>query len=78
MAGGSFAGGTMLYNGATSPVNHTGLIANTMYYYKVWSFDGSFYSGGLSASATTLAVINPTLFAAKGSAPERSEISRVL
>ena len=54
--GGSFAGGTLLYNGTTSPQSHTGLTPSTLYYYKAWSYDGLAYSDGLTASATTQAV----------------------
>ena len=47
-------GGTVLYVGAASPFNHTGLTGNTQYFYKAWSFDGADYSIGLTANATTL------------------------
>ncbi|WP_168026834.1 T9SS-dependent choice-of-anchor J family protein [Ignavibacterium album] len=49
-----FAGGTLLYNGLVSPVNHSGLTGNTQYYYKAFSYNGSVYSPGLTSSATTL------------------------
>ncbi len=55
-----FAGGTMGYNGGTSPFAHTGLPAATLYYYKVFSYDGAFYSPGLTASATTFCGIITT------------------
>ncbi len=46
-------GGTVLqYNSQTS-FAHTGLTANTVYYYKVWSYNGSYYSGGATISAQT-------------------------
>ena len=51
--GQSFAGGTLLYNGTTSPVNHNGLNPLTTYYYKLFSYNGSNYSPGVSANATT-------------------------
>lgn len=51
--GDPFAGGTLLSNGTTSPVNHTGLTAGTVYYYKAFSYDGSDYSSGLTSNATT-------------------------
>lgn len=56
-AGNSLSGGgTIIYNGGITPFNHTGLISNTTYYYKVWSVDGSNnYSTGLFTNATTLA-----------------------
>jgi len=47
-------GGTVLYVGAASPFNHTGLTGTTQYFYKAWSFDGADYSLGLTANATTL------------------------
>ncbi len=49
-----FAGGTLLSNGVTSPIHHTGLIPATTYYYKLFSYDGSNYSSGVTASAQTL------------------------
>ena len=52
--GAAFAGGTVLYTGATSPVSHTGLTGCSTYYYRCWSVSGTNYSAaGLSASATT-------------------------
>ena len=49
-----FAGGTLLYNGITSPVHHTGLNALTTYYYKLFSYNGTSYSAGVTANAQTL------------------------
>ncbi len=49
-----FAGGTLLYNGIVSPVNHTGLNPNTEYFYKAFSYDGDTYSTGITANAKTL------------------------
>jgi hypothetical protein len=48
-------GGTVHYVGvAVSLSNHTGLDANTQYFYKAWSVNGSNeYSTGLTADATT-------------------------
>ena len=51
--GETFAGGTLLYQGTTSPQNHTGLSAGQTLYYKAWSYDGSDYSTGLTDDATT-------------------------
>ena len=51
--GGSFAGGTLLYNGITSPQLHSGLNSATNYFYKAFSFNGTNYSSGLTDSATT-------------------------
>ena len=47
-------GGTVLYVGATSPFNHTGLTQNTQYFYKIWSYNGAAYSSGMTNNATTL------------------------
>ena len=52
--GASFAGGTLLYNGTVSPVNHSGLTQGTTYYYKAFSYNGVSYSPGLTANATTI------------------------
>lgn len=49
-----FAGGTLLFNGITSPVNHTGLNPSTNYYYKAFSYNGINYSAGVTTNATTL------------------------
>ena len=47
-------GGTVIYNGNGSSFNHTGLTANTKYYYKAWSVDASTnYSSGTTTDATT-------------------------
>lgn len=47
-------GGTILYNGSSTSYNHTSLTANTQYYYKVWSVDGSDnYSSGVTGDTTT-------------------------
>jgi hypothetical protein len=56
--GGSFAGGILLYNGINSPVNHTSLMQATTYYYKAFSYNGTNYSTGLTASATTLSSLD--------------------
>jgi hypothetical protein len=55
-----FAGGTLLYNGTVSPVHHTGLNPVTTYYYKLFSYNGTIYSPGVNASATTLNIADPT------------------
>ena len=57
--GNAFAGGTLIYNGTTSPFSHTGLTLGTAYYYKLFSYDGAAYSPGVTANATT-AMVNPT------------------
>ena len=49
-----FAGGTLLYNGTTSPVHHIGLNPLTTYYYKLFSYDGADYSTGVTVDAQTL------------------------
>ncbi len=54
-----FAGGTLLYNGISSPVSHTGLNhTSTTYYYKAFSYDGANYSPGVTANATTLSALD--------------------
>ena len=58
-----FAGGTLLSNGISSPVNHTGLNASTTYYYKAFSYDGTDYSTGLNANATTVCGVASLPFA---------------
>jgi hypothetical protein len=49
-------GGTVLYVGTVAGlVNHTGLTANTQYFYRVWANDGATYSTTFqNANATTL------------------------
>ena len=47
-------GGTVHYIGtAGSLSSHSGLAPNTEYFYKIWSFDSTNYSSGLTANATT-------------------------
>ena len=46
-------GGTVLQYSTAASFNHTGLTANTHYYYKIWSYDGSTYSLGSTANAIT-------------------------
>ncbi|QKJ97633.1 MAG: T9SS type A sorting domain-containing protein [Ignavibacteriota bacterium] len=48
-----FAGGTLLYNGLTSPYSHTSLTPATTYYYRLFSYGGGNYSVGVQTSATT-------------------------
>ncbi|MDY0145345.1 MAG: autotransporter-associated beta strand repeat-containing protein, partial [Kiritimatiellia bacterium] len=53
-AGQTFAGGTVVYAGATSPQNHTGLTGCTKYYYAAWSYNGTTFSAsGSTANETT-------------------------
>ena len=51
-----FAGGELLYNGISSPVNHTELTSSAIYYYKLFSYDGLNYSTGVITNATTLPI----------------------
>lgn len=49
-------GGTVLYAGSGTSTSHSGLPASTQYYYRAWSYTGSFvYSGGVTDDATTFA-----------------------
>lgn len=67
VVGQAFSGGTLLYNGTTSPQNHIGLGASQTVYYKAWSYDNTDYSTGLTDDATTYASEpsnHPTDFAA--------------
>ena len=62
--GQSFAGGTLLYNGTTSPVSHTELTAGTTYYYSAWSKDATDnYSTATIAQAIPI-VPSPAAFSA--------------
>ncbi len=47
-------GGTVMYFGSNTSVNHEDLTAGTVYYYKIWSYDGSSYSTGVTTQATTI------------------------
>ncbi|MBM4176944.1 MAG: T9SS type A sorting domain-containing protein, partial [Ignavibacteria bacterium] len=51
--GDSLAGGKLLYNGTVSPQSHAGLTPITQYYYKLFSYNGTSYSPGVTATATT-------------------------
>ena len=60
-AGQTFAGGTVVYAGATSPQNHTGLSGCTKYYYAAWSYNGTTFSAsGSTANETTDTPAAPT------------------
>jgi hypothetical protein len=51
-------GGFVLYNGNATSFNHTSLTASTIYYYKLWSYNGSVqYSGGTTANAKTFCTL---------------------
>lgn len=54
-------GGTVLQYSGTDSYTHSSLTSNTAYYYKVWSYDGSSYSSGVMANATTSASGTQTL-----------------
>ncbi|HMM12292.1 MAG TPA: MBG domain-containing protein [Bacteroidales bacterium] len=58
--GQSFAGGTLIYNGLSSPFSHTGLTAATTYYYKLFSYSAPMYSSGVTANATTACPVYTT------------------
>ncbi len=47
------AGGEVAAITTTSPFAHTGLIAQTTYYYKLFSYNGSDYSPGVAVNAKT-------------------------
>ena len=48
-------GGTVLFKGAASAFNHTGLSTTTTYYYQIWAVDGTLtYSGGTATNVKTL------------------------
>ncbi len=52
--GQSFAGGTVLYKGSSSPQSHTGLSPCQTVHYKCWTYVGTNYAAaGTTASATT-------------------------
>jgi len=61
-------GGEVIYNGSGTTHSHTGLTADTRYYYKAWSLDATpNYSSGVTDDTTTLATeptADPTAFAA--------------
>lgn len=47
-------GGTVIYAGSGTGFSHTALSPSTVYYYKLWSVDGTnAYSNGVVANATT-------------------------
>ncbi len=53
-------GGTVIYNSSGVGFNHSSLTANTTYFYKAWSVDGTTtYSSGVTTNATT-AKVEPT------------------
>lgn len=47
-------GGTVIFNGSATSFDHTSLLENTTYFYKVWAMQtGTVYSTGITASITT-------------------------
>ncbi|MBK9290166.1 MAG: S8 family serine peptidase [Bacteroidetes bacterium] len=55
-------GGTVLYKGGATNFSHTGLNANTQYFYKLFSYNPTFtYSSGRDANAYTLCGIFTSL-----------------
>lgn len=46
-------GGTVLYKETATAFQHSGLTAQSTYYYKAWSVNAGTYSSGVNASATT-------------------------
>ena len=51
--------GTILYSGSNLSYTHTGL-DQQMYYYKLWSYDGTEYSSGITTSSTPLMPYEPS------------------
>lgn len=51
--GAAFAGGTVAYNGTSSPQTHAGLDSCTRYYYQAWSYANGRYSTAVTANDTT-------------------------
>lgn len=60
--------GTVILNSNGIAFSHTGLNPNTVYYYKLWSYDNAFnYSSGVTANDTTDAlatILDPQSFSA--------------
>jgi len=69
-----FAGGLVLSNGVTSPINHSGLAGATFYYYKAFSFDGYEYSLGVVAGAITN-IAPPSNFTATAAGSTQIDLS---
>ena len=79
-AGGTIPGGgtVLLGNSGNTTFNHSGLNAESTYYYKIWSLDGSSnYSSGVTANATTAAgpvIDNPEDFNAGAVSDEQIDL----
>lgn len=58
-AGGTFAGGTVVYGGSVSPQIHSGLSSCTRYRYSAWAHNGTNYSPAATAEAETEAPSAP-------------------
>lgn len=59
------SGGIVIYNGSGTSFLHSGLDANSTYYYKAWSVDAdTHYSAGITANATTENLPAPSVNAA--------------
>ncbi len=62
VAGSTISGvgtGTVLQFNNYTTFHHGSLSSNTVYYYKVWSYNGSVYSGGTTANAQTFCAETP-------------------
>ncbi len=57
--------GTVILNSNGTSFSHTSLNSNTIYYYKIWSYDASYnYSLGTTAQDTTGGLVDPASFTA--------------
>ncbi len=55
--------GTVIVNGNSTSYPHSGLNSNTVYYYKIWSYDNTYnYSPGVTANDTTGGLLDPVTF----------------
>jgi hypothetical protein len=71
----TIGGDTVIYNGDATSCSDTGLTAGTTYYYKFYSENWSYYSSGVTASATTTASSTPTITINGGNATTATAFS---
>lgn len=67
--------GTIIYTGAAGNFNHTGILDNTQYYYKVFSRNGNVYSTGITDNAQTPLITDPTSFTATAASSTEIDLS---
>ena len=70
----AFGNGFVVYKGASSPQTVTGLTDGTIYYYKIFTRNGTLWSAGVESSATSNALIYYNTFTGAGVCPTAGNV----